>query len=33
MSPHLTTPELAMSDPGFWLPRLAADVARNRIDK
>ena len=33
MSPHLTTTELAMRDPGFWLPRLAADVARNRIDK
>ena len=29
MSPDLTTPELAMRDPGFWLPRLAADVARN----
>ena len=33
MSPHLTTTELAMRDPGFWLPRLAADVARNHIDK
>ncbi|PYK65802.1 MAG: glycerate kinase [Verrucomicrobia bacterium] len=33
MSPHLTTPELAMHDPGFWVPRLAADVARNWIDK
>ena len=28
MSPDLTTPELAMRDAGFWLPRLAADVAR-----
>ena len=28
MSPGLTTPELAMRDPGFWLPRLAAEVAR-----
>ena len=27
MSPDLTTPELAMRDPGFWLPRLAAEVA------
>jgi glycerate kinase len=28
MSPHLTTPELAMRDPQFWLPRLSAEVAR-----
>ncbi len=28
MSPDLTTPELALRDPGFWLPRLAAAVAR-----
>ena len=28
MSPDLTTPELAMRDAGFWLSRLAADVAR-----
>ena len=28
MSPDLTTSELAMRDPGFWLPRLAAEVAR-----
>jgi glycerate kinase len=28
MSPGLTTAELAMRDPGFWLPRLAAEVAR-----
>ena len=28
MSPDLTTPELAMRDPRFWLPRLAAEVAR-----
>jgi len=29
MSPHLTTPELARRDATFWLPRLAAEVARN----
>jgi len=28
MSPDLTTPELAMREPGFWLPRLAAEAAR-----
>ena len=28
MAPDLTTPELAMRDAGFWLPRLAAEVAR-----
>ena len=28
MSPGLTTPERAVRDPGFWLPRLAAEVAR-----
>jgi len=28
MSPDLTTPELAMRDPGFWLQRLATEVAR-----
>ena len=28
MSPDLTTSELAMRDPGSWLPRLAAEVAR-----
>jgi glycerate kinase len=27
MSPDLTTPELAMRDARFWLPRLAAEVA------
>ena len=27
VSPDLTTPELAMRDAGFWLPRLAAEVA------
>ncbi|PYJ86884.1 MAG: hypothetical protein DME22_03580 [Verrucomicrobia bacterium] len=32
VSPHLTTPELAMRDPGFWLAHLAADAARNWID-
>lgn len=29
MSPHLTTPELAVRDPQVWLPRLAAEAARN----
>jgi hypothetical protein len=29
MSPHLTRPELARRDATFWLPRLAAEVARN----
>ncbi len=29
MSPHLTTADLALRDPGIWLPRLAAEVARN----
>jgi len=29
IAPHLTTPELAVRDPGVWLPRLAAEVARN----
>src|SRR5438445_680027 len=28
MSPGLTTPERAVRDPGFWLPRLASEVAR-----
>src|SRR5262249_22692391 len=32
MSPDLTTPELAMRDPGFWMPRLAADVARKWLE-
>jgi glycerate kinase len=30
ITPDLTTPELAMREPGFWLPRLAAEVARKR---
>jgi glycerate kinase len=29
MSPHLTTPECALRDPGSWLPRLAAKVAED----
>jgi len=28
--PDLTTPELAMREPGYWLPRLAAEAARKR---
>jgi glycerate kinase len=32
ISPDLTTPDLAMRDPGFWLPRLAAEVARKWPD-
>jgi len=32
LSPELTTPELAMRDAGFWLPRLAAEVARSRVE-
>ena len=33
LSPHLTTPELALRDPGFWLPRLAAEAARNHAPR
>ena len=28
--PDLTTPELAMREPGYWLPRLAAEAARKQ---
>jgi len=32
MSPHLTTPELAMRAPEQWLPRLASEVARTTVE-
>jgi glycerate 2-kinase len=32
MSPHLTTPELAVRDPEFWLPRLAMEAARKLVE-
>jgi len=32
LSPHLTTAEQALRDPAFWLPRLAAEAARNSVE-